>query len=30
MPGTPRVRSLRNRCLVAGQLFVATIVAYSR
>ena len=30
MPGTPRIRSMRNRFLVAGQLIVATIVAYSR
>jgi dolichyldiphosphatase len=30
MPGTPRVRSMRNRMVVFAQLFVATIVAYSR
>ncbi|CAF0986864.1 unnamed protein product [Rotaria sordida] len=30
MPGTPRIRSLRNRFLVFSQLNVAALVAYSR
>ena len=30
MPGTPRIRSLRNRFLVFSQLIVAALVAYSR
>ncbi|CAF3414144.1 unnamed protein product [Rotaria sp. Silwood1] len=30
MPGTARVRSLRNRLLVFSQLIVAAVVAYSR
>ncbi|CAF1313744.1 unnamed protein product, partial [Didymodactylos carnosus] len=30
MPGSPRVRSFRNRLLIVGQLILATIVAYSR
>jgi len=30
MPGSPHVRSIRNRLLVIAQLIVATLVAYSR
>jgi len=30
MPGTPRIREIRNRILVIGQLIIATMVAYSR
>ncbi|CAF3527453.1 unnamed protein product [Adineta steineri] len=30
MPGTPRIRSMRNRFLVVAQLITAIIVAYSR
>ncbi|CAF1007011.1 unnamed protein product [Adineta steineri] len=30
MPGTPRIRSMRNRFLVVAQLITASIVAYSR
>ena len=30
MPGTPRIRAMRNRFLVFGQIITAAIVAYSR